>query len=82
MSLFKLFYTLDIDECDTSNGRCNHVCTNTNGSYECTCDVGYSLNEDSHTCSGNNAILTVILTESCYRKIFNNSRILLCKHLF
>ncbi|MGI4458269.1 hypothetical protein ACR2WA_25390 [Klebsiella pneumoniae] len=41
----------DIDECaDGSNGGCAHVCTNTDGSYECSCNAGYVLNADGHAC--------------------------------
>jgi hypothetical protein len=36
-------YSLDIDEC-TNLGICseNSQCENTQGSYKCTCDIGYS----------------------------------------
>lgn len=33
---------VDIDECSYKNGRCTGGCVNTNGSYHCTCDNGYS----------------------------------------
>ena len=48
------YYTrpTDIDECLDSNGRCNHNCTNTVGSYECSCWQGYFLSDDQHTCVG------------------------------
>ena len=43
----------DINECsdDDSNG-CNHVCTNTDGSYACYCNTGYELGIDQKTCVG------------------------------
>ena len=43
----------DINECsdDDSNG-CNHVCTNTDGSYTCYCNTGYELGIDQKTCVG------------------------------
>lgn len=34
---------LDIDEC-TLGYPCDHICTNTIGSFECSCDEGYALN--------------------------------------
>ncbi|XP_077862299.1 uncharacterized protein LOC100367189 [Saccoglossus kowalevskii] len=41
----------DIDECDTANdGGCEHDCENTDGSYHCECDEGYTLNEDGRSC--------------------------------
>ena len=33
---------VDIDECSYKNGRCTGGCVNTNGSYHCTCEKGYS----------------------------------------
>ena len=42
----------DINECAVYNGRCDHACTNTIGSYVCSCDSGYILNSDNHNCSG------------------------------
>ena len=42
----------DINECLDNNGGCNQGCTNTVGSYECTCDPGHFLSDDQHTCVG------------------------------
>ena len=41
----------DIDECAMETDMCdmNANCTNTDGSYDCTCDNGYS--GDGLTCS-------------------------------
>ena len=33
----------DINECDVLNGECSHYCYNTDGSYYCSCPVGYEL---------------------------------------
>jgi len=43
----------DVDECANNNGNCNSQakCTNTPGSFTCTCLDGYS--GDGITCSGN-----------------------------
>lgn len=42
---------LDIDECDLSTDTCaiNATCSNTEGSYECSCDTGFA--GDGRTCS-------------------------------
>ena len=42
----------DIDECSTGVDQCdqNADCTNTEGSYKCTCKTGYE--GDGHHCSG------------------------------
>ena len=42
----------DINECQHNNGNCDHSCTNTNGSYVCSCNMGYELSPDGHTCTG------------------------------
>ena len=34
---------IDIDECAAGNVRCAHGCTNTDGSFQCTCRGGYRL---------------------------------------
>ena len=40
----------DVNECSTSNGGCHHVCTNSAGSFQCSCNSGYSLAADGTTC--------------------------------
>ena len=49
-----IFYThvLDINECLSSNGGCHHNCHDSDGSYLCSCNNGYQLNSDGHTCEG------------------------------
>ena len=42
----------DINECLSSNGGCHHNCNNSVGSYTCSCNSGYQLNGDGHTCEG------------------------------
>ena len=44
--------TLDIDECQVDNGGCNQECNNNAGSYNCSCENGYELTDDNHTCIG------------------------------
>ena len=43
---------IDVNECSTSNGGCTETCTNTAGSYYCTCPSGYSLASNAHGCNG------------------------------
>ena len=40
----------DIDECKNNNGGCDTKCENTFGSYFCTCNEGYQLDESYHRC--------------------------------
>ncbi|XP_078658285.1 uncharacterized protein LOC144903747 [Branchiostoma floridae x Branchiostoma belcheri] len=44
---------MDINECSTNGGHgsCSQVCSNTVGSYSCSCNDGYSLDTDGHACS-------------------------------
>ena len=41
----------DIDECEEE--PCAHICTNTIGSFKCSCRVGYLLQRDERNCTGN-----------------------------
>ena len=46
-----IYHKLDTNECD--NSPCDHNCTNTKGSYYCTCYFnGYLLDTDGLTCIG------------------------------
>ena len=40
-----------MNECSLNNGECSHDCENTDGSYQCTCEDGYTMNsDDDRTC--------------------------------
>ena len=41
----------DINEC-TGVNNCQQICTNTAGSYTCSCGIGFLLSENGHTCNG------------------------------
>ena len=51
-----LIILLDIDECALNISGCNQKCTNTIGSYFCSCYPGYQLYKDNETCIGNHSI--------------------------
>ena len=38
-----------------------HSCINTPGSYYCTCESGYTLNNDTNICRGNKIIVVHVL---------------------
>jgi hypothetical protein len=42
---------LDFDECEANTDGCSQICSNVNGSYDCDCHFGFSLNDDRKTCS-------------------------------
>ena len=44
----------DINECSEGTSGCAQVCTNTIGSYNCSCNQGYHLEIDGQTCNGKN----------------------------
>ena len=55
------YFSTDVNECLTAhNGGCNQTCTNTLGSFECSCDTGYFMDTDRRTCNGKEKIVTVI----------------------
>ena len=41
----------DVDECLVGNGGCWHNCHNLPGSYNCSCDDGYMLDQRGFICS-------------------------------
>ena len=46
----------DINECQENPHVCTHYCTNTLGSYYCSCDEGYTFSEE-YGCTANGIIL-------------------------
>ena len=52
-------FIIDIDECRSNTDGCSQVCTNTVGSYVCSCNSGYRLSEDRHTCNGNETRMSI-----------------------
>ena len=54
-----MLFVLDIDECSVSPSVCdmNANCSNTPGSYYCTCKAGYT--GDGKTCQGKRRFLFI-----------------------
>uniref|UniRef100_A0AAY4E663 Fibrillin 2b n=1 Tax=Denticeps clupeoides TaxID=299321 RepID=A0AAY4E663_9TELE len=48
---FLMHAVADVDECTIMNGGCDTHCTNSEGSYECSCSEGYALMPDLRTCA-------------------------------
>ena len=47
---------LDQNECEISNGGCQHQCKNVNGSFVCHCNEGFFLDSNGKSCSGKHEI--------------------------
>ena len=43
---------LDMNACNRGTAGCSQICNNTLGSYICSCNSGYTLDADNHTCNG------------------------------
>ena len=50
MSAYFHFFS-DIDEC-TEDEPCDHICTDTVGSFTCSCRDGFELDENGRDCNG------------------------------
>ena len=54
----------DIDECERNNDGCSQICSNTIGTYECSCNSGYELQRDTRGCEGLKVCIRIEL-EAC-----------------
>lgn len=52
LSSSDLNLNLDVNECETFNGGCDHQCNNTIGSFNCKCRKGFFLDANGKTCIG------------------------------
>ena len=50
--IYSIVTYVDINECTINNGGCVQLCTNTLGSYNCSCNSGYILDIDELNCTG------------------------------
>ena len=49
--LCQTFFT-DIDECSSNNGNCDQICTNLEGTHNCSCRSGYIMAANGASCIG------------------------------
>ena len=70
---------IDINECSTNNGGCAQTCTNTVGSFQCTCRSGYTLASNSRGCNGesNNSMNELLPSVTCIGAFIKKETILL-----
>ena len=52
LDISEIIFLLDIDECSENTDGCAQQCTNTDGSFICSCDSGYTLGSDQWSCIG------------------------------
>ena len=50
----------DRNECNDGNAGCEHICTNTSGSFICSCDTGYQLDGNGLNCSGKVHLICIV----------------------
>jgi hypothetical protein len=60
---------LDIDECAERTDGCAQTCTNIVGSYSCSCNTGYRLASNKHSCNDINEC--VLGTHTCNQTCIN-----------
>ena len=57
----------DLDECDTSNGGCEEICMNTDGSFYCDCPGDLVLQGPEYTsCNGRNSYCSCNICSTCH----------------
>ena len=44
------FLFTENNECNSGTHTCEHTCTNTRGSYVCSCNAGYTLSDNGFSC--------------------------------
>ena len=65
---------LDVNECETLNGGCDHLCNNTIGSFNFKCREGFFFDGNGKICIGKSEI-NVEKVNSCLSVIIHlNSR--------
>lgn len=52
--IITMFHYKDLDECAENESLCDQICNNTFGSYVCSCEPGYTLQDN--LCEGKNDV--------------------------
>ena len=67
---YQLNVFVDVNECSSGNGGCEHLCENTVGSYVCKCPSGYRLSRDGRQCDGTEIHSPTIIIVNLYAMIW------------
>ena len=68
----------DIDECELDSRMClNGVCKNTMGSYNCECEIGYSMKPGQIGCTGMHHLQSSCLFHNCLLWSINQNKFIL-----
>ena len=75
VSLIQLYmYILDINECASNGGwgPCQQMCTNTVGSYYCSCLLGYTVSANGASCNGEHSshMDTILAYSACHSDVW------------
>ena len=61
---------LDINECSLKSYNCDQICTNTIGSYYCSCYTGFNLSASGHDCFGEHEIFINVIVDNRYQWVW------------
>ena len=63
MLMIEFIFLLDFNECQLNNAGCEHICANSEGSYNCDCRKGFKLKDDKFGCEGKFGIRSLFAWE-------------------
>ena len=58
---FIFFSYTDVDECSRFLHDCQQICVNTLGSYNCSCNDGFILQNDTQSCVGKKTVFSLCI---------------------
>jgi fibulin 1/2 len=67
--LILIFTPADVNECESLNGGCAHICTNFEGGHGCSCRTGFDLEDNNQTCADLNECLDDPCNHTCVNLI-------------
>ena len=57
---YLVLFVIDVDECSMTESPCSQDCSNTDGSFVCSCTNGYTLDSDGRACIGKQVTRVVV----------------------